>query len=391
MIGQSEVYARLERLTDEGRLPHAVLLCGPGGCGKMAVALRLAARLLEPTTTKPLVTPSPGGQACSFTNTLLTHPDLHFAYPVIRPTGTSSDHRMSADDFATEWTEMVSESGGYFAMDEWLRRMRAQNQQALIGVGESERLLHRLSLQPACGGYRVCVIWLPERMNDECANKLLKLLEEPPRLTVFIMVCQQPELLLETIRSRTQRIDLHALSQECIEKALVTERGLTDDDAHRVARAAGGSWLQALEMLRTDNERQLFLDMFKVLMRAAYRRDVKGMKSWTDTAATYGREQQRRMLRYFLSMVRESFVYNFRRTAVKGSPLATRLPELNYMTGEEEDFVRRFSPFINEANVIGIATLMERVIRDIGQNANPKIQFFDMALNITVLLTQKTR
>ena len=174
---------------------------------------------------------------------------------------------MSSDDFAKEWLEMMRQTDGYFAIDEWLQRMKAQNQQALMGVGESERLVRRLSFRPARGGYVVCVVWLPERMNDECANKLLKLIEEPPGKVMFIMVCQRPELLLETICSRTQRIDLHPVPEDDIARALTEQRGLTADDARRVARAAGGSWLQALQMLRTDGERHLFLDMFKQLMR----------------------------------------------------------------------------------------------------------------------------
>lgn len=379
MIGQQETYRRLEQLVDEQRLPHALLLCGPEGCGKMAMTLRLAQRLMMPTATDD----------DNSLRLLLAHPDLHFAFPVIRPAGTASDYRMSADDFMTEWTDMVKQTGGYFAMDEWLRRMKAQNQQARMGVGESERLLRRLSLHTARSGYRVCVVWLPERMNDECANKLLKAIEEPPPQTVFIMVCQQPELLLETIRSRTQRIDMHALSDDEIAQALTTRRGLTVDDARRVARAACGSWLRAVELLNADGERQQFFDMFKTLMRAAYRRDVKALKDWADTTATYGRERQRRLMVYFLTMVRENFVYNFLLSTPTDSPLAGELSALHYMTADEEDFARRFAPFIKEANVIGMAEAMERVVRDIGQNANPKMQFFDLALRITVLIAAK--
>lgn len=382
MIGQEDVCRRLDALVDSGRLPHALLLCGPEGCGKMAVALRLASRLLCGV----------GADSCRVQDvspSLLSHTDLHFAYPVIRPAGTASEHHMSSDDFAKEWLEMMRQTDGYFAIDEWLQRMKAQNQQALMGVGESERLVRRLSFRPARGGYVVCVVWLPERMNDECANKLLKLIEEPPGKVMFIMVCQRPELLLETIRSRTQRIDLHPVPEDDIARALTEQRGLAADDARRVARAADGSWLQALQMLRTDGERHLFLDMFKQLMRSAYRRDVKALKGWTDSVAVYGREKQRRLVTYFLTMVRESFVYNFRRTAPAGSPLADGIVALSSMTVEEEDFARRFAPFINETNVIAMATMMERVVRDIGQNANPRIQFFDMALNTTLLLAAR--
>ena len=138
-----------------------------------------------------------------------------------------------------------------------------------------------------------------------------------------------------------------------------------------------GSWLNALEELDADNEKRQFLEMFISLMRLAYMRKIKDLKKWSDTVAGYGRERQKRMLAYFLRLVRENFMYNF------------RIPQLNYMTREEENFSRNFSPYINEANVIEISGLMNRAIRDIGQNANAKIVFFDMATNIIVALLRK--
>ena len=214
-------------------------------------------------------------------------------------------------------------------------------------------------------------------MNAECANKLLKLLEEPPQDTVFIMVCEEPEKLIDTIRSRAQRIDVKRIDIDAMANALVSSRGIDADTAYRIARAANGSWLNALEELDADNERRQFLEMFISLMRLAYMRKIKDLKKWSDTVAGYGRERQKRMLAYFLRLVRENFMYNF------------RIPQLNYMTREEENFSRNFSPYINEANVIEISALMNKAIRDIGQNANAKIVFFDMATNIIVALLRK--
>ena len=221
------------------------------------------------------------------------------------------------------------------------------------------------------------IIWLPERMNAECANKILKLLEEPPHETVFLMVCEEPERLIDTIRSRAQRIDIKRIDTQAMTDALTERRGLDADTAMRVARAANGSWLAALEELDADNEKRQFLEMFISLMRLAYMRKIKDLKKWSDTVAGYGRERQKRMLAYFLRLVRENFMYNF------------HIPRLNYMTREEENFSRNFSPYINEANVIEITALMNRAIRDIGQNANAKIVFFDMATNIIVALIRK--
>lgn len=360
VIGQRDVQQRLTQMVDEGRLPHAIMLCGPQGAGKFALAVGFAKVLLG--NSKML--------------DKLEHPDLHFTYPTIKLPSMSSDHKPISDDFAREWHELVMQSH-YFTMTEWMEQMGGENQQAIITAGESDELVRKLSLKSSQGGYKVSIIWLPERMNIECANKILKLLEEPPSQTVFIMVCQEPDRLLETIRSRVQRIDIKRIDQTDIELALIERRGLTEEMAHRTARMANGSWLKALEMLSTDSENELFLDMFQMLMRLAYQRKVKDLKTWAERMASMGRERQRRFLEYFLRLVRENFMYNFQRE------------ELCYMTQREEEFARKFARFINEANVLPITDLANLAIRDISQNANAKIVFFDFTLQMIVLLLQK--
>ncbi|MEE1092546.1 MAG: DNA polymerase III subunit delta, partial [Prevotella sp.] len=227
------------------------------------------------------------------------------------------------------------------------------------------------------GGYKVSIIWLPERMNGECANKLLKIIEEPPQQTIFIMVSEEPEKLLETIKSRTQRIDLKKIDNESVTKALIEKRLVSEEAARRIARVANGNWTKALEELDTGNENRQFLDMFILLMRLAYSRNIKELKKWSEAAAGFGREKQKRMLVYFLRLIRENFVYNFRNA------------ELNYMTQEEEDFARKFARFINEANVMEMADMTTKAIRDIGQNANAKIVFFEYSLRTIMLLLQQ--
>ena len=373
VIGQDEVKQRLRQMVAEERVPHALMFCGPQGSGKMALALAFASYLLCGNRADG---DSCGGcQQCLMAERL-SHPDLHFSYPVIRPSGTGSEHKMSSEDFAAEWREMLLQ-GPYFTMDKWLAAMGAANQQALMGVGESDLLLKRLCLKSSQGGYKVVVMWLPERMNGECANKILKLLEEPPQQTVFVMVCEEPGRLLDTIRSRAQRIDIRRIDDGAIERALVERRGIDAEAARRLARAAGGSWLAALDELDADSEKRQFLDMFISLMRLAYMRKIKDLRKWSDTAAALGREKQRRMLAYFLRLVRENFMYNFHN------------PQLCYMTRDEENFARNFAPYINEANVLEMSALMNTAIRDIGQNANAKIVFFDMATNIIVSLIRK--
>ena len=369
VIGQDEVRERLLQMVREDRLPHAIMLCGQQGVGKKALATAFACYLLSGETDNSEKPEHP-------MLAKLEHPDLHFTFPTIKLPSMSTEHMPVSDDFIKEWREQMLQSP-YFGMDEWMTAMGAENQQAIITAGESDELVRKLSLKSSLGGYKVSVIWLPERMNIACANKLLKLIEEPPQQTVFIMVCEEPDKLLETIRSRVQRIDVKRVDKDAIKKALVEKRGISDEAAMRISRLANGSWLKALQELQVGTENEQFLDLFIMLMRLAYQRKVKDLRKWSDTMAGFGREKQKRFLEYFLRLVRENFMYNFQQE------------ELTYMTQEEENFARNFARFINEANVLSIYDLANKAIRDIGQNANSKIVFFEFTLQMIVLLIQK--
>ena len=365
VIGQREAQERLKQMVESGHLPHAIMLCGPEGSGKLALATAFACSLLDDG--------SPSAKAML---AKLEHPDLHFTYPTIKLPSMGSDHKPVSDDFAKDWHDLIMQ-GAYFSMDEWMQAMGGENQQAIITAGESDDLVRKLSLKSSQGGYKVSVIWLPERMNIECANKLLKLIEEPPQQTVFIMVCQEPDKLLDTIRSRVQRIDIRKTANEDIQQALVERQGIDEEVAHRISRLANGNWLKALEELQVGSENELFLDMYIMLMRLGYQRKVKELQKWSEQMAGMGREKQKRWLTYFLRMTRENFMYNFQNA------------ELTYMTRQEEDFARNFARFINENNILPISDMANLAIRDIGQNANAKIVFFDFALKMIVLLIQK--
>ncbi len=374
VIGQGEASNRLLELVAENRVPHALMFTGPAGSGKMALALAFASYLLgEPHEGQSLLANPAMVRNAEAMLRKWQHPDLHFTYPVIKPKGTSSDHKMISDDFSKEWHEMLQQ-GPYFTMEQWMTRMQAENQQPVIYEAEAESLSRKLNLKSSQGGYKVSIIWLPERMNITCANKLLKLLEEPPQKTVFMLIAEEPGMLLETIRSRVQRFDIKAIATAHMEQALISRRGLEAEDAHRVARTAAGSWLKAMEMLEADNENKQFFTLFVEVMRKAYGRDIKGMKSWSETVAAMGREKQRRLITYFMRMIRENFMYNFRQ------------PELVYMTREEEAFATRFARFIHERNVVEMTEIMQRTLRDISQNANPKMQFFNLATDMIILL-----
>jgi len=374
VIGQEEAEARLQQLVDEQRIPHALMFTGPEGCGKMALALAFASFLLgERWKGKSLL-----ANASAITNAeaMLAqwqHPDLHFSYPVIKSKGAGSDSKITSEDFAKEWRQMLG-GGPYFSLEQWMRYMNAENQQASIFEAESDRLMRKLNLKSSLGGNKVSLIWLPERLNLTSANKLLKLLEEPPLKTFFLLVSEHPELLLETIRSRVQVFAVTRIDDESVSEALTERQGIAPEDARRIARIANGDWMKALEEIDADNENKEFFALFVTLMRKAYAKDVKSLKAWSQTVADFGREKQKRLIAYMMQMVRENFMYNFHN------------PQLCYMTQAEETFAQKFAPFINERNVLFFQNRLQLMMRDISQNANGKLQFFNFALEVTIYI-----
>lgn len=385
VIGQKESRRRLLQMVAEDRVPHALMLCGPEGCGKMALALAFASFLLGDIGTEEDADPALKDFVSGFderkrinAHAMLAkweHPDLHFSFPVVKLPGQSAEYPTTSLDYMQKWTKFLAD-GPYIEHDRWAERLN-ENKIAVIYEAESDRLQHELMLKSNQGGYKISLIWQPECMNATCANKLLKLLEEPPSKTVFLLVSEDPGQMLETIRSRVQRIDIPRLETEDIEKALQEKRSLEPDMAHRVARLANGSWTRALESLDASNEERTFLDLFIVLMRQAYMRNAKELKKWSLAVSAFDREKQVRMLNYFLRMVRENFIYNFRN------------PELNYMTQEEENFSKNFARFINEANVIEMSETIQKAINDIVRNGNAKMVFYCLALQVIVLIMRK--
>ena len=369
IIGQEQVKERLRLELHEGRVPHAQLFAGPEGSGALPLAIAYARFLL---CTHRGETDACGTCPSCVKLNKLAHPDLHFVFPVVKRKGGGDT---VSDDYIHEWRELAI-STPYFGLNHWLDAMGAENQQAQIFVKESDELTRKLSLKSSEGGYKVVVLWLPEKMKVECANKLLKLLEEPPALTVFLLVSEEPDRILPTILSRTQRVNVPRLGDSEISTALSRQFGLQPSDAAETARLANGSYLQALEIIHRGDDNLLFFELFVSLMRLAYQRKVKDMKDWSETVATMGRERQKNFLAYCQRMVRENFISNFHRR------------ELNYMNRDEANFAVRFAPFINERNVIGIADELSEAQAHIEQNVNPRMVFFDFALKMIVLLIQ---
>ena len=290
--------------------------------------------------------------------------------------GTKAGKDTVCDDFISEWRQFVM-NNPYFNLNHWLKEMGAENQQAQIFVKESDEIMRKLSLKSSQGGYKVMIIWLPEKMNVECSNKLLKLLEEPPVQTVFLLVSEEPDALLQTIQSRTQRFNIHGIDEAEIAQVLQSKYGLQAQDANDIAHRSEGNFLKALETIHLSEENKLFFELFVSLMRLSYQRKIRDMKRWSEGVASMGRERQKNFLTYCQRMIRENFIFNFHRR------------DLVYMSNEEQNFSTRFAPFVNERNVMGIMNELSEAQQHIEQNVNAKMVFFDFSLKMIVLLVQK--
>lgn len=369
VIGQDEAKQRLIREAKEGKIAHARLFCGPEGIGKLPLAIAYARYL---SCQNPGVDDACGTCPNCMKYNKLAHPDLHFVFPVIK---IKSKDTVS-DDFLSEWRELLSQTP-YFNLNIWLKEMGAENQQAQIYVKESDEIIRKLNLKSSQGGYKIMIIWLPEKMNVECSNKLLKLLEEPPSRTIFLLVSEEPEMLLTTIQSRTQRFNLYGIEEKQIAQKLIQQYGILEQDAIDIAHLSEGNFLKALETIHLNEENQLFFEMFVSLMRLSYQRKIREMKQWSETMASMGRERQKQFLQYCQRMIRENFIYNFHESSI------------TFLNEEERHFSSRFAPFVNERNVIGIMNELSEAQRHIEQNVNARMVFFDFSLKMIVLLVQK--
>lgn len=377
IIGQQDIKRRLIRSVTEQRIPHAQLFRGAEGVGKLGLAIAYAQYICCENRGEH---DSCGTCPSCVKYRKLAHPDLHFVFPVIKPANRSS---VVCDDFIAEFRTQVLKSP-YFSVNEWYAEISGDAKQGLIYANESEEILRKLSLKTYESEYKVMIIWLPEKMNITCANKLLKILEEPPEKTVFLMVSNEPDQIISTILSRTQHINVPKLAEaEIVEKLMNDKPELGQIDATNTARIANGSYLAATAILNDDDENKVNFERFVMIMRLAWQvgnkkdhASLKTLRKWSDemAASSLGREKQKGFLNYAQRMTRENFIRNLQEN------------DLNYMTSYETDFSQRFSPFINERNVEDIMNEFALAEKHIEQNINAKMVFFDLTLKIIMLL-----
>ncbi len=368
VIGQQRVKEKFIHSVKERRIPHAQLLHGQEGVGKLALAISYAQYIC--------CTDRKEDDACGKCPSCvkfkaLSHPDLHFVYPTVK-TGSRT---VVCDDFISEFRELFTQKK-YFSVNDWYEKIGSGEKQGMIYVSESDEILRKLSLKTYESEYKVMIIWLPELMHESLSNKILKIVEEPPEATVFLLVSNRPELIINTILSRTQQIKVPPLSQEEIVQGLQQKHpNIEVEKLNIVAKMSSGSFLNAEKTLVEQKETNLYFHLFTELMRQAWlvgnKKDyeaLKKLKAWADDIAKAGKERQKQFLSYAQKMIRENFIFNLKQE------------NLNYMNEYEQDFSLKFSPFVNENNVEDLFYELDLAQRHIEQNTNPKMVFFDLAL-----------
>ncbi|MCM1355198.1 MAG: hypothetical protein NC212_02190 [Staphylococcus sp.] len=362
------VKRQLRDMVADGRIPHAILLHGPAGIGKFMLA-RTFSQYLH------CQSPTPDGEPCGSCPSCIQHESFNhvdslYVFPVVK---TDKIKAPISDDYMDEFKEFVKASP-FMDFERWPGYFEKKNAQPVIYVSESDALEQRLSVTTTISCYKTVVIWLPEKMNEQTANKLLKLIEEPFADTIFILVSDNPKAILPTIYSRCRPIEMKRLSDETVATYLTSHLSVDPQDALAMAHIAAGDINAALRIIDATSVSRMFFDYFVRLMRLAYQRDVKGLKEWSADVAALGREAAIKFYNYAGRLIRENFVYNF------------RTPELLYLNRTEADFSKKFARFITENNAEKIITEMDRAAIDIAGNANGKIVNFDFAIKMIILI-----
>ncbi len=370
IVGHNETVSALREMADSSRVPHALLLSGMTGIGKTRLARAFAQYIHCQNKTD--------GDSCGKCPSCVQHqtlnnPDMHFVYPIVKITGNKVT---LCSDWSTQWREML-DKWSYMPPERWNEIMNVGTSQPRIFVTESEEIISKATLSTYKEKQKIFLIWLPEAMQPETANKLLKIIEEPFPDTVFILVSNNDSAILPTITSRTRRINMKPLHEDEIRDWLVSGRGLDPRQAADVARRAGGSISKAEQIACHPDELNEFASVFQALMRSAYGARMQTLKQISEDTASYGRRKLIRFLEYCNSQVRENFIYNL------------RMPQLLSLSGEEEAFSRRFAPFIHAGNVEDMTDTFSIAARDIERNCNSKVVMYDVALLMATLLRRK--
>jgi len=373
VLGHEHIKSYLKKGVDTGRIAHAQLFVGPEGSGTLPMALAYASYLLKASAR------STESHQLMMEN--FTHPDMHFAFPVTT-TSKVSKHPVS-NHYLSEWRELLK-TQPYGNLFDWYKLLGVENKQGLISVNEAHEIVKSLALKSFEGGYKVMIIWMPEKMNNECANKLLKLIEEPPSQTLFVLVAEDEEQLIDTIRSRCQIIHFPPLSENDIAEGLVRDYDVDSNVAQKIAHQSEGNYNKACDLVYRDSEDLQFEKWFVIWVRSAFK--AKGNKSaihdlitWSEEIAKTGRETQKQFLLFCLGYFRQALLLNYKAT------------ELVYMEPQVENFkLEKFAPFVHNSNIMEITDELEKAVYHIERNGNSKIILTDLSIRLTRLLHRKS-
>lgn len=372
VLGQQHIKNRLAIALQSNRLAHAQLFVGPDGCGCLPMALALSrAVLCNPKEMGP-----EAQKVAHLKMDHLNHPDLHFVFPVA--TSGMAKSKPISDHYATAWREFISKQP-YGNSFDWYQNIGTEKKQGNISVEEAKEITQKLALKAYEGGYKIMIIWGVEKMNTAAANKLLKLLEEPPEKTLFILITETEEQLLDTIKSRCQVSYFKKLSEQDIIESLI-KKGAEESVAKQIALSAQGNFNKALGLYNKNTDTVDFGTWFVFWVRAAFK--AKGNKgaineliSWGATLAKTGRETQKNFLQYALALFREALLINY------------GLAHLNHTQVLVSGFdFKKFTPFIHHANTQDITAAVEKAIYEIERNGNAKMIFTDLAIQLTRLI-----
>ncbi|MFD0990535.1 ATP-binding protein [Mariniflexile jejuense] len=377
ILGQEHLKNHLTQSVDNGRIPHAQLFVGPEGCGTLPMAIAYAQYILCGNTNGDNST---GNESCNIKFKSFSHPDLHFAFPV-----TTSDKAKShpvSSHYLEEWRQLLKEQP-YGNLFDWYKLLGVDNKQGQIGVDEAQDIVKALALKSYEGGYKVMLIWMAEKMNTACANKLLKLIEEPPNKTVFILIAEDEEQIINTIRSRCQVLHFPPLAEEVIKNGLIKQYGLESSVATKIAHQANGNYNKACDLVYQDSEDIQFETWFIFWIRSAFK--AKGNKaaihdliSWSDDISKTGRETQKQFLNFCLDFFRQALLMNYNAN------------ELVFLEPKTEKFkLENFAPFVHGNNILEISDELQNAIYHIERNGNSKIILTDLSIKLTRLLHKK--
>ena len=371
IIGQKHIKNHLQVSAENGRIPHAQLFVGKEGSGTLPMAIAYAQFLLCHS--------SESAEACNLKCEKLQHPDLHFSFPVT--TNDAVKKHPVSNLFLEDWRAFIKEQP-YGSLFNWLQHIGVENKQGNIGVDEAETVVKRLQLKSYEGGFKVMLIWMAEKMNIAAANKLLKLIEEPPNKTVFILITENEEQIINTIKSRCQALHFPVLSEQDIATALIERERCSESEAATIAQQAEGNYNKAVQLLNNDGADLVFEEWFVTWIRTAFKAKgnasvVQQLIEWSETIAKSGRETQKRFLEYCLQFFRQALLLNY------------KSDDLVFMETQTGFNLSKFAPFVHGGNILDIEKELNDAMYHIERNGNAKIILLDLSMKLTRFLHKK--